>query len=80
MKGYRMIEVITKDKFAMIIETMVRDDRLSYVDAICHWCEQNEIEIETAAKLISPVIKEKMLVECQDLNLLVTKPCAKLPI
>jgi hypothetical protein len=73
-----MIDVMTKDKFAMIIETIVRDDSLSYIDAICHWCEKNEMEIETAAKLISPVIKEKMLAECQDLNII--KKTGRLPI
>lgn len=73
-----MIGVITKDKFSMLIEEIVRDDNLSYIDAIVHWCEQNEMEIETAAKLISPVIKEKMARECVELNII--KGGAKLPI
>ena len=69
---------MTKDKFSIIIETMVRDHSISYMDAIVHWCEKNEMEIETAAKLVSPLIKEKMLVEAQDLN--VIKKSARLPI
>lgn len=73
-----MIDVMTKDKFSIIIETLVRDDKLSYVDAIVHWCEQNEMEVETAAKLISPVIKEKMMRECIELNIF--KGGAQLPI
>lgn len=73
-----MIDVITKDKFSIIIETMVRDHNVSYMDAIVHWCEQNEMEVETAAKLVSPLIKEKMLVEAQDLNII--KKSARLPI
>ncbi len=73
-----MIDVITKDKFSMIIETMVRDQNVSYMDAIVYWCEKNEMEVETAAKLISPLIKEKMLVEAQDLNII--KKSARLPI
>lgn len=73
-----MIGVMTKDKFSITIETLVRDGGISYVDAIVFWCEQNEMEIETAAKLISPVLKEKMLVECQDLNII--KKSARLPI
>jgi len=73
-----MIDVMTKDKFSMLIETMVRDHRISYLDAIVHWCEENEMEVETAAKLISPLIKEKMLVEAQDAN--VIKKSARLPI
>lgn len=78
VKGMIMIDVMTKDKFAIIIETIVRDDDLSYLDAICHWCETNEMEIEVAAKLITPLIKEKMLVEAQDAN--VIKKSARLPI
>jgi hypothetical protein len=74
-----MIDVMTKDKFSLIIEGMVRDLRISYIDAIVHWCEQNEMEIETAAKLISPLIKEKMLVEAQELNVVKGKS-ARLPI
>ena len=62
----------------MIIETMVRDQNVSYMDAIVYWCEKNEMEVETAAKLISPLIKEKMLVEAQDLNII--KKSARLPI
>jgi hypothetical protein len=73
-----MIDVMTKDKFSFIIERIVRDDRLSYIDAIVFWCEENQMEVETAAKLVSPVIKEKMLVECQDLNII--KKTARLPI
>lgn len=73
-----MIDVMTKDKFSMIIETMVRDQNVSYMDAIVYWCEKNEMEVETAAKLLSPLIKEKMLVEAQDLNII--KKSARLPI
>jgi len=75
-----MIDVLTKDKFSIIIETMVRDYRLSYLDAIVHWCEENEMEVETAAKLVSPLIREKMMVECQNLNIIKGGSCAKLPI
>ena len=74
-----MIDVLTKDKFSIIIETMVRDMRLSYLDAIVHWCEENEMEVETAAKLISPLIKEKMKVEAQRMNV-IKGGGSKLPI
>jgi hypothetical protein len=75
-----MIDMMTKDRFSILIEQLVREGNLTYMDAICHWCEKNEVEIETVAKLVSPIIKEKMMVECQELNLLVTKSSAKLPI
>jgi hypothetical protein len=80
MEAKMMIDMMTKESFSLMIEKMVREGNTTYMDAICHWCEKNEVEIETAAKLISPIIKEKMTVECQDLNLLVTKGSARLPI
>jgi hypothetical protein len=80
-KGYSMmIDMMTKDRFSILIEELVREGNLTYMDAICHWCEKNEVEIETVAKLISPIIKEKMTVECQEYNLLKIKSSAKLPI
>jgi len=75
-----MIDMMTKERFSLMIEQMVREGNLTYMDAICHWCENNQVEIETVAKMISPIIKEKMMVECQELNLLITKSSAKLPI
>jgi hypothetical protein len=74
-----MIEVMTKEKFSIIIEELVRDHKLTYLDAVLHWCEKNTMEVETAAKLISPLIKQKMTVECQELRM-IKQEGAKLPI
>lgn len=73
-----MLDIMTSQKFSLIIEDTTRQKRLSYMDAIVWWCEQNEMEIETAAKLINGVIKEKIRVEAQDLNYL--EKSARLPI
>lgn len=73
-----MLDIMTSQKFSLIIEQAAREKRLSYMDAIVWWCEQNEMEIETAAKLINGVIKEKIRVEAQDLNYL--EKSARLPI
>jgi hypothetical protein len=73
-----MIDIMTSQKFSLIIEDTVIQKRLSYMDAIVWWCEQNEMEIETAAKLLNGVIKEKIKVEAQDLNYL--EKSARLPI
>jgi len=74
-----MINVMTKEKFSIIVEELVRDHKLTYLDAVLHWCENNQMEVETAAKLVSPLIKQKMTVECQELNM-IKKEGAKLPI
>lgn len=73
-----MLEIMTIQKFSTIIEETVKEKRLSYMDAIVWWCESNEMEVETAAKLINTIIKEKIKVEAQELNYL--EKSAKLPI
>lgn len=73
-----MLDLMTSQKFAMIIEKAVQEHRLSYMDAIIWWCENYEMEIEVAAKLCNGVIKEKLRYEAQELNFL-EKP-NRLPI
>jgi len=76
--GLIMVEVMTTAKFSNIIENVVITKRIPYMDAVCWWCEKNDMEIEVAAKLLNTVIKGKLEVEAQDLNYLVKG--ARLPI
>ena len=73
-----MIDVLTTKKFSVIIEETVRDKKISYMDAIVWWCEQNEMEVEVAAKLLSGLIKDKIRREAEDLNFL--EKSARLPV
>ena len=73
-----MLDLLTSHKFSIMIEELVKEKRLSYMDAIVWWCEKNEMEIESAAKLCNGVIKEKIRYEAQELNFM-EKP-ARLPI
>ena len=66
-------------KFSLIIEEIVVEKRLSYMDAIVDYCDNNEMEIESAAKLVNTKIKESIKLEASDLNLLKEK-VVKLPI
>ena len=62
---------LCQNKFTQDIENLVKDNAdLNYIDAIVHYCEQNNIEPETVGKLISKALKEKISIECQKLNLL----------
>lgn len=65
--------------FSMKIEQVVKDKRISYFDAVLWYCEQNEIEIETGAKLINTIIKKKIEAEASEMNVLKEKT-AKLPV
>ena len=43
---------------------------MSYVDAIVKYCEENTIEVETTARLITKQLKEKIQHQSAQLNLL----------
>lgn len=68
-----------RQSFSYLIENIVASDNIGYMDAIAEYCERNEMEIETAAKLCSTNIKDKLLSEASDLNLLKEK-INKLPV
>lgn len=63
-------EFLTKTKFSMMVEDTVRSKRLSYIDAIVHICEENEMEIEDIRKFVSQSIKDKIEAEAMKLNFL----------
>ena len=64
------MNVMTKSKVSELIQNTVFSDGLSYMDAIIHICEKNNIEIEDIKKFISPIIKEKVEAEAMNLNYL----------
>lgn len=57
-------------KFAQDIERIVKVSKITYIDAIVTYCEENNIEIETVPKLISKPLKEKIKCEAINLNFL----------
>ena len=61
---------LNKSKFTKLIESTVSDLRLSYMDAVLHLCEENNIEPEDVSKFISPIIKSKLEAEAMNLNFL----------
>lgn len=66
--------------FVEEVEVLCRTKNMDYIDAVVLWCENNKLEVEYAASLIrkDPVIKEKIQVEAENLNIL--KRGARLPI
>jgi hypothetical protein len=66
--------------FAQQIEEIVKTKKISYLDAVELWCDDNGKDISVGAELVkkSLVIKEKIRVEAEDLNLL--PRTARLPI
>ena len=68
-------------KFAENIESLVLENRdMNYIDAIVHFCEQNNIDVESVPKLISKPLKEKIKYDAQELNFMKRTTRAKLPV
>ena len=66
-------------RFAQEIESLVQiNDDMSYIDAIIHFCEKNNIDVESVPKLISKPLKEKIKYEAIELNFLKKTSRAKL--
>jgi gas vesicle protein len=72
--------MLTKNKFSKMVENVVKTSGSSYMDAIIHLCEKNNIEIEDIKKYISPTIKNKLEVEAQNLNFMVEPKGNTLPL
>ena len=71
---------LTTQKFAMEIEKIVAEDELNYIDAILHYCETNNLEVESITKLISKPLKERLKWDATRLNFMKRTSRAKLPI
>ena len=66
-------------RFAQEIEKLVQTNPdMNYIDAVIHFCEQNNIDIESVSKLISKPLKEKIKYEAMELNFLKKTSRAKL--
>ena len=72
---------LCQDKFSNDIEMLVKDnDSMNYIEAICHYCEENSIEIESVSKLISKPLKEKLKGNASELNYLKKTSLARFAI
>lgn len=71
-------EFMTKAKFGKLVDACVIRHQLSYMDAILHVCEENNIEVEDTRKYVSNVLKTKLEAEAMKLNFL--EKGAELPI
>jgi hypothetical protein len=67
-------------EFSLKIENVVKEKKISYIDAVVWYCDQNEIDTGTVSPLISKSLKEKIQVEAVDLRMLNTPASGKLPV
>ena len=50
----------TPKNFSLEIEKMASEKSITHLDAVLHYCEVNEVEIETVSKLITKALKSKI--------------------
>ena len=71
---------LTPSKFALEIEKIVAEEKFNYIDAIVHYCEVNELEVESVTKLVSKSLKERLKWDAIRLNFMKKTSRAKLPL
>jgi len=71
--------ILTPNKFALIIENIVKDRSITYIEAVLEYCQSHNIDPSDTKAMISKTLKEKIAYEAQNLNMLKEK-VAKLPI
>lgn len=60
------------------IENLVQKTKMSYIDAVMYYCEENKLEPETAGKMIGGKLKQNIQDEAEDLHLI--QKTSKLPL
>ena len=72
--------LMNSKKFALTIESIVKEKGISYMDAILKFCEDNEIDPSSVGSLINKSLKEKIQLEAEKLNLIEKSSTATLPL
>ena len=67
-------------KFALIIEGIVKEKKMSYMDAVVKYCGDNDIDTASVGPLVNKVLKEKIKEEAENLNLVEKSSTAILPL
>jgi hypothetical protein len=81
VKSILKSKFLCQDKFSNDIERLVKENvDMNYIEAICVYCEENNIEIESIIKLISKPLKEKLKWNATNLNYLKRTSKAKFMI
>ena len=73
------MSIITPNKFAILIENMVRNKKMTHLEAVLSYCKDNSIEPSGVGKMINKSLKERIEVNAMDLRLLKERT-GKLPL
>lgn len=62
--------ILTKKKFAKLVEDKVLALKLGYIDSVIEVCNDRGLDPADVGNLISPIIKEKIEAEAVGLNMI----------
>ena len=65
-----MLKILSPQDFTITIEHIKKSKKMTYMDAIHYYCEQNNIEPETIGKLVQGALKSKVREEAENLHFL----------
>jgi KaiC/GvpD/RAD55 family RecA-like ATPase len=57
-------------QFSLFIEQMASEKRISHMDAVLKYCEENFIEPDEVKSLVNKTLKDKIEVDMREANLL----------
>lgn len=61
------------NEFALYIEEIVQEHRMTYMDAVLKYCEQNFIDPEDISSMINKSLKQKIELDMIEANMLPKK-------
>ena len=64
------LSFLTPTKFSTLIEEMVQEKNLTYMDACLEYCKDKNVEPEALGRLVNKSLKQKIQVEAENLNFL----------
>ena len=67
-------------QFSLTIEGIVKEKRITHMDAVVWYCDENGLDTSQVSSLISKSLKEKIQVEASRLTMWKIPKCGVLPI
>ena len=67
-------------EFSLKIESIVKEKKISHMDAVVWYCGENDLDTSQVSSLISKSLKEKIKLEATNLKMLKYPKCGMLPI
>lgn len=68
--GYPNNMFKTANEFSLHIESIVREKRINYMDAVLDYCKENFLEPDDVSSLINKSLKDKIEMDFRELNYL----------